>query len=228
MAITTTVTFSDILSYHQAELDDYRDAHDELTEYARDEYGDHRAEWGEDITSLLLLVTESAKTVEQRINFIERVQDEYDGSEFTIKMLSGRELSEIESELRMTAQKRDTDIQQLSSERKMETLDRAITSAPEGFPSDDDGNPEASNAPNALALSLHEQVQLLNQSGETGFRAAGFGDELDSALSGMFGSPKSAAKPSERSDLLESAAQPSGDSVSAKPESDSDATPDTT
>lgn len=219
MAISTTITFADIVAYHRDELDEAREAYDELLDYAREEHGDERAEWPDDIVAVASILDEHAKTIQQRINFIQRVADEYDGSEFTLKMLSGRELSEIETELRMTAQKRDTDPESLTAERKMETVDRAVTKAPEGFPHDD-GDPRPSDAPNPLALSLHEQVQLLNQSGETDFRAEGFADELLAALPATSDNPSDAAEPSSVSKQIDAASPPSGDSSSEKPTPD--------
>lgn len=227
MPITTTITFADIVAYHEAELDETREAYDEAVNYATDEYGDERAEWGEDLTAIVSILDEHAKTLQQRINLIQQVSDDYDGSEFVIKMLSGRELSDIETDLRMTAQQRDTDPQNLTSERKMETVDRAVVSAPEGFPTDDDGDPMPSDAPNPLALSLHEQVQQFNQAGDTDFRAEGFADELLAALPATSGTPSDAESPSDVSATIDDASAPSGDSSSTKRGPDADDSPAT-
>jgi hypothetical protein len=140
-------------------------------------------------------------------------------------MLSGRELSEIETELRMTAQAQDVEPDQLQAEKKMDVVDAAVADAPEETPHED-GDPRPSREPNPLSTALFEQVQQLNQSGETDFRAEGFGETLLSVLNGVSANPSDAGPPSAPSPPNGSDAQPPGDSASGKPEQADGGMPD--
>jgi hypothetical protein len=211
MPLTTTITFADLIAHYRDELSDYEDAYDELTAYGESEYGDQRAEWPDELTVSLHLINEGVKTTERRIHALERFANEYESQEFEIKMLSGRELADIETELRMTAQAKDTEVDQLQAEKKMAVVDAAVTDAPEEVPRED-GDPVPSHEPNALATSLFEQVQLLNQSGDTDFRPEGFGEALVGALQGVSANPNGADPSSEPSPPDAESAPPPGDS----------------
>ena len=225
MPITTTVTFADLIRHYEAELTEYREAYDELTDYAEAEYGENRAEWPDELTVSLYTISEGVKTIQNRVNALERFQDAYDTGTFELKMLSGRELSEIETELRMTAQAQDVEPDQLQAEKKMDVVDAAVVDAPAETPHED-GDPKPSEEPNPLSTALFEQVQQLNQSGETDFRAEGFGETLLSVLNGVSVNPSDSGESSAPSPPDESDARPLGSSASERPEQATDATPD--
>jgi len=190
VSITTTVTWADLLNRTTEELDDLRDAYEELKDLAIEEYGDDAVDrtlpndpdlLDADERDLWVYRTQmeqynSAKqSIEQRANVLKRIQDEYGEGDFEIRMLTGEETVEIETELRMLAQERDTSIDVVQSKRNTQTVDAATVAAPDEFPTED-GSPVPSKAPNALTLALWEQVNRFNNSGATDFQASGFGD----------------------------------------------------
>lgn len=219
MPLTTTVTFGDMVAHYLDERDEYQDAYDDLVAYGEEEYGDNRAEWPDELTVSLYTISEGVKTIENRIHALRRFADEYETNAFEVKMLSGRELSDIETELRMTAQAKDVEVDHLQAEKKMAVVDAAVMDAPEETPHED-GDPKPSEEPNALATSLFEQVQLLNQSGDTDFRPEGFGEELVGALQGVSANPDASEPSAKNSPPDDTTTPPPGNSTSAKQKPD--------
>ena len=191
MTITTTVTWDDLLSAATDDLGDLREAYDELREQAIEEYGedalnrtlpsdpeqldaDERDLWVYQVQ--IQQYDEAAKSIQQREHVLERLRDEYNGDGFKIRMLTGEETVEIETELRMLAQDEDTSIEVIQSKRNTRTVDTATVNAPDGVPHED-GEPKPSQAPNALTLSLWEQINRFNNAGATDFRPEGLGDD---------------------------------------------------
>jgi hypothetical protein len=188
--ITTEVTWADLRSAYDDELADLRDAYDELTEQAREEYGE---DWqdrpmprnpdalGDDERDLWVYqqqaaqYDQAAQSIQKRQHMLDRLADEYGDGDFEIKMLTGEETMQIETELRTLAQERGIDVSVIQVRRNALTVDKATVDAPEGVPRED-GSPVPSECPNALTLALWDQVEAFNNAGETGFRAAGFGD----------------------------------------------------
>lgn len=212
-AITTDVTFADLRAQYDDELDDLRKAHNELIDHALEEYGhDEGHEWPESIRAAVEAYDEAGKSIQRRQHVLDRLREEYGEGAFTITMLSGAELMDVETELRMEANKRGVQPSTLQALRQQLTVDAATTGAPEGVPRDDDGSPVPSECPNPLTLALYDQVEALNTAGETGFRAPGFGEETTGAASASSGRPTSSGTPSSMS-------APTGD---ARPQPGSD------
>lgn len=190
MSITTTVTWADLRNAHAAELDDLRDAYEEIREQATKEYDadaldrtlpDDPALLDDDDKALyvyqqqLAQYEQAAESIQKRTAMLERLEDEYGSSDFEIKMLTGNETMEIETELRMLAQQKDTSLDVVQIKRNALSVDKATVDAPEDLPREK-GSPTPSQAPNALTLSLWEQVEQFNNAGTLDFRAEGFGD----------------------------------------------------
>jgi hypothetical protein len=179
--VTTTVTFHDLQHAYDAELDELEAAYEDVAAEATDEHGDDaldRRDPGDDLAQLQAQAEayeQAGMAIQSRQHSIQRLADEYEGNRFKVKMLSGRELMDIEAELRARAQQRDVSAESLQSERKALVVDAATVEAPEGIPHED-GTPVPSECPNPLTLALYEQVERLNQAGDTDFRAPGFGD----------------------------------------------------
>lgn len=191
MTITTTVTWADLLNSTTDELPTLREAYDELEALATDEYGEDALDrplpqdpdlLEDDERNLWVYRTqmeqydEAAKSIQQREHVLEQLKEEYGDGPFEIKMLSGDETVEIEIELRMLADQRDTSVEKIQTKRNTLVADAATVDAPEGIPTED-GSPKPSDAPNALTLALWEQINQFNNSGATDFRAPGFGDD---------------------------------------------------
>jgi hypothetical protein len=192
MTITTTVTWADLLNRTTEELAELREAYNELRAKAVDEYGDDALDRTlpsdpelvpDDDMDLWVYRTqleqydEAAKSIQRREHILQELRDEYGDGEFEIRMLTGQETVEIETDLRMLAQDRDVSMDVIQSRRNTRTVDAATVDAPEGVPRDDDGSPVPSNAPNALTTSLWEQVERFNNAGATDFQPGGFGDD---------------------------------------------------
>lgn len=183
MTITTTVTFHDLSAQYDDELADLRAAYEDTVALARERYGDDAmdtnpsgVENGDDLAQLQQTAeayNEAGKSIQQRQHALETLADEYDGDEFTVAMLSGSELMDIETELRMAAQSKDTDPAVMQAKRKGMVVDAATVDAPDGIT-------DPSDAPNPITLSLYDVVERLNQGGTPDFRAPGFGDEAPS------------------------------------------------
>jgi len=191
MPITTTVTWADLRQALTTERADLRDAYDELRAQATDEYGDDALDQTlpddpdavdperKDLwvyQSQIKRYQQAAQTIDQRLNLLDRLQSEYGDGDFEIKLLSGSETMDIETELRMEANQQNVSLDALAVQRNARTVDAATVDAPEGVPTDDDGSPTPSECPNGLTLALYQQINDLNSAGETGFTAAGFGD----------------------------------------------------
>jgi hypothetical protein len=209
---TTTLTFDDLRAQYDDELDELRDAWNELTEHIRDEWGDDALDFNpaqaDSLDSEAMerlgavqatreMYDESGKSIQRRQHALDALADEYGGDEFELRMLTGNELMQIETDLRMEANRRDVDVQLLQSERKGQVVDMATVSAPEGIPTDDEGSPTPSEAPQAIMLALYEQAEQLNNAGTTDFRAPGFGDGDGSGRSSSSVTP-TASGPSPR------------------------------
>lgn len=189
--ITTTVTWADLKDSPREERADLEDAREELVEQAREDYGegalsetlpqdpddvadDRRKLW---VYQQQLQQFEQAKqSIENRLNFLDLMADEYPEGEFELKMLTGNETMEVETELKMLAQQKDVSLDTIYHRRNVLVADKATVDAPEDFPTDADGSPKPSDAPNNCVLSLWEQINHLNNAGQVDFRPEGFGD----------------------------------------------------
>lgn len=213
MNITTTVTWDDLRADADAELSDLRDAHDELTDLATDEYGDgalnrplpsdpdavpedHLRLWA--IQQRAEQVDEAAKQLQKRKEVLAFLRDELGDDPFKIKMLTGEETMAIEAEIRGLAQSEDEPSPALVQlKRNGMTVDAATVDAPAGVPraGDDEDDPLPSKAPNALTMALWQQVERFNTAGATDFRAAGIGERnrVASGPSGPSPTPSDAA-----------------------------------
>jgi hypothetical protein len=199
MSITAQITWSDLTAVYNTELNDLRDAYDELCTQAESEYGEG---WqSHPATDETLQVyqqqanqyDEAAKSIQKRQHLLGQLKAEYGNGEFELKMLTGEETMQVETELRMLAQQEDVSIDVIQIRRNSLTVDAATVGAPEGVPRDDDGSPVPSECPNALTLALWEQVESLNNAGETGFRAEGFGDTTGLSTAGTSATPTPSA-----------------------------------
>lgn len=228
--ITTAVTFDDLASAYDDELDDLRDAYDDVTDLATDRFGDDALDRPvpsdadaapDDLTELVVLqqqalaYNEAAKQIQQRQHVIGRLADAYGDAPFEIAMLTGAELMDIETELRMEANKRGVNVTALTALRQQLVVDAATVDAPDAVPRDDDDSPVPSECPNPLTLALYEQVETLNAAGDTGFTAPGF--EPAGGLgpaSGVSDAPMPAGEPSKPSSPTPATddSMPAGDS----------------
>lgn len=216
MPIDTTVTWDDLIAAQETELDDLRESYGEVTDLAREEHGDDALDRplpsdldavDDDKQDLAVLQQQaammdaSAKVLQRRIHLLETLQEELGDGDFTIKMLSGQEAMNVEVDLRTDAEARDGDTQTVQLVRNQRTTDAAVTDAPDGVPTDDEGSPLPSECPNALVNSLFEQVQRFNAAGAADFRAEGFGGPgpAASAASGSSATPSDSAIPSANS-----------------------------
>lgn len=208
-AITTTVTWADLQSAYDDELADLREAYDELVAKATETYGADALDQlvTDDDSDLRVYQTQAeqydqaAKTLQKRQHVIERLAEQYGDGAFEIKMLTGSETMDIETELRMEAQQSDLSMEALNIRRNALTVDTATVDAPEGVPRDDDGSPTPSECPNPLTLALWEHVERYNNAGATDFRPAGFGEDSPDPTPTDVASvpPTSASEPSEPS-----------------------------
>lgn len=193
--VTTTVTFADLAAQYDDELADLRDAYEETVALAREDYGEdamgRRIPRDMDDDALADLAAlqrsaaaydESGKQIQKRQHALERLADQYDGDAFRIKMLSGAELMDIGTELRMLATQRDVEKDALDDQRQALVVDAAVVDAPEGVPTDDDGDPEPSRAENPLTIALYEAVERLNSTGSVDFRAPGFAESAPAVV----------------------------------------------
>lgn len=210
---TATVTIQDLIASYQQELDDLRDAYEETQDHIQDEYGDDALdqppEGGDDegdpdkleaLQQQCMVMNEQAKLLQSRIHALESLRDDHGPAEFSLKMLSGSELMDIETELRMQAQSAGVDPSVLQSTRQRLAVDAAVVEAPDWVPRDSDGSPEPSGCVNPLTMALYEHVENLNNSGAVDFRAPGFDDEPRGVASGTSGVRKPSAgslKPSD-------------------------------
>ena len=179
--LTTTVTWNDLIHHYDDELSDLTDAYNELQALADDEYGDDALsnpptdEQQQALQQQAQRYEEAVETIQKRQHVLEQLREEYGDGDFEIKMLSGSETMDIETELRMEAQQRGVDVDVIQTKRNALTVDAATVEAPEDVPTDDSG-PIPSECPNALTLSLWELVELYNNSGSVDFQPAGVGN----------------------------------------------------
>jgi hypothetical protein len=231
MDITTTVTWQDLREAQQRDLDELREAYDELRDAATDEYGDDALTQPvpddytaiEDDARLKLAVyqqqaqmyEQSAKTLQKRLNLLDVLESELGGEPFKIKMLSGEEAMATEVDLRTDVQASgDGGERELQLKRNKATVNAATVDAPDGVPRDDDGSPVPSECPNALVNALFGKVEKFNSAGDPDFRGAGFGGPTGAGSTPAVSSaPRSdASTPSESSAPSVTDAQPRGDS----------------
>lgn len=223
---TTTLTFEDLAAQYDDELAELREAWDELTEYIREEYGDAALEWdptaADDLDSdeMERLGTiqatreaydEAGKSLQQRQHALRTLAEEYGDDPFTIRMLTGQQLMDVETDLRMEANRRDVDVGVIQNHRKGLVVDAATVAAPDGVPTED-GDPVPSECPQPLTLALYEQVERLNESGAVDFRAPGFGGADASGPPSTSATPTTSGVSSEPSVPTDSDSPPSGDS----------------
>lgn len=197
--ITQTVTFDDMIAAYDDELAEFRDAYEEIDAYAAEEHGENHSEWPMELIQLAAMYEEAGKQIQQRQHVLEVLGEKYDGDAFKIKMLTGEETMDLDVQMRAKAQERGVGVEAMQSYRKGLTADTATVSAPEGFPTDEDGSPKPSAAGNPLTFAIFEQVEQLNQAGSTDFRAPGFGDGDNSIVSGMSEAPTNARPASNTS-----------------------------
>lgn len=199
MTITTTVAWADLHAALDDELAEVEAAYDDLADHATEEYGD---EWRtapatDDTLSALQEQAErydqTAKSIQQRRQMLDRLKDEYGSGDFEVKLLTGSETMQIETDLRLEAQQRDIDLAVIQTKRNALTVDAAVTDAPEGVPRDDEGSPTPSECPNALTLALWEQVERFNNAGDPDFTAAGLSDASDTTTSVTSATPTPAS-----------------------------------
>jgi hypothetical protein len=182
MTITTIVTWADLTAAYDTELDDLREAYDELCTQAEHEYDDgwRSQPAAEEILQIYQQQAqqydEAAKSIQKRQHLLNQLKEKYGDGGFELKMLTGEETMQVETELRILAQQEDVSVDVIQVRRNVLTVDAATVDAPEDIPRDDEGSPVPSECPNGLTLALWEQVESLNNAGETGFRAEGFGD----------------------------------------------------
>jgi len=190
MPITQTVTWADLRAELSDELSELRDAYDEIRGKAIDEYGedavdrtlpddpDMVADENRDLWTYQRQIqqyNQAKQSIDRRVNVLERLEDEVGSGDFEIKMLTGSETMDIETRLRLKAQERNTDVDTIQHLRELWVVDEATVDAPDGVPRED-GSPQPSACPNALATSLYERINRLNNAGATDFQTAGFGD----------------------------------------------------
>ena len=191
MPITQTVTWADLHAELSDELAELRDAYDEIREQAIDEYGedaldrtlpddpDNVADENRDLWTYQRQIdqyNQAKQSIDRRINVLERLEDEVGSGDFEIKMLTGNETMDIETRLRLKAQERNTAVDTIQHLRELWVVDAATVDAPDGVPRDDDDSPLPSECPNALATSLYERINKLNNAGAADFQTAGFGE----------------------------------------------------
>lgn len=211
-SITTTVSFSDLAGQYDSELDDLRDAHNELVSHALEEYGDDGHEWPESVRATIDAYEAAGKQIQRRQHSLDQLTGEYDDGTFTLAMLSGADLMEIETDLRVEARERDADVNDLQALRQQLTVDAATVDAPAGVPTGDDGSPLPSECPSPLTLSLYDQVERLNTAGAVDFRAPGFEAGTSGVASPSSDRPTSSGTSSSVSAPTDGASPPRGDS----------------
>lgn len=196
-AITTTVTWEDLISAYDAELQEYHEAYSDLEVLATDEFdADLTTPTSDDELSAIqqqaARYDAAAQELDKRQHVLENLRDELGDGPFELKMLTGQETMRIERELRMEAHEQDIPVSVIQTKRNQMVADTATVDAPEGIPRGEDG-PEPSQAPNALTLALFEQIERYNNAGATDFRPAGCGDETASLQSAS--SPRPSSSP---------------------------------
>jgi hypothetical protein len=211
MTITTTITWSELIGQYDDEREQYEQARAEIGEVAAEEYGDDWREQSVPSDPDLLDPEErdlyvyhlqdaqlrnSIQSCDKRQNVLETIQDHYGDGEFEVRMLTGQETMDIETDLRMAAQREGVDVDALEVRRKGNVVDRATVAAPEGIPTDDSGSPVPSDAEDALTQSLWEMVNRFNSTGSVDFQTA---DRGDTAAPSPTAAPSATPTPSTES-----------------------------
>jgi len=185
VTITTTLTWADLRAAYADELADLKDAYHEVAGVAADEY-DAGLETVAPDDDRLQALKANARQFEQAVeeiqknrHVLEQLEAEYGDGAFEIKMLSGDEVLENDTELKLQADRRGVPVETLQHKRNALVVDAATVDAPDGVPTDDSGSPVPSDAPNPLTFALWEQVEQLNDAGETDFTPAGVSDGGD-------------------------------------------------
>lgn len=200
MSITTTITWTNLKNQYSDQLSDLEEAHQELKDQITEEFGDDAltrqvpqpSEFADALTDenadlerlavykqLASQYEQSKAKLDSHRALLERLEGEYGDGEFEVKMLSGREVMDLETQLRMEAnQEDDVDAQVLGMWRNADTVDAAVVDAPEGIPRDEEGSPTPSECPEGLVNALYDQVQKFNSAGDTGFTPRGFDADL--------------------------------------------------
>jgi hypothetical protein len=204
MTLTTTITFADLITAVKDELDDLEAQYDDTkalieAEWDADPFDMELPDLSdvddEDTMQLVGLamnamqLEESAKESQKRLHVLKQLREEYDDGRFELRMLTGQEVMDIETQLKMKAQREGVDRGAVNHERHAKVADTCVVDAPEGFPTDDDGDPKPSDGPQALMFALYNQCERLNSSGATDFTAPGFGDATASTATGASAPP---------------------------------------
>lgn len=179
-AITTTVTWDDLIEHYDDERATYREAYDDLVAHLDAEY-DAAVDTptsDDDVTAIQQQAARYEQAVEQtqkRQHVLGQLRDAVGEGDFEIKMLSGRETMRLEREVREAVDE-DTPMGVVQTMRNQRTVDVAVVDAPAGVPHAD-GEPVPSEAPNALTLALWDHVEAFNSAGDVDFQPAGCGDD---------------------------------------------------
>jgi len=185
VTITTTLTWADLRAAYADELQDLKDAYHEVAGVAADEYSDGLETVAPDDDRLQALKAnarqfeQAVEEIQKNRHVLEQLEAEYGPGAFEIKMLSGDEVLENDTELKLQADRRGVPVETLQHKRNALVVDAATVDAPDGVPTDDSGSPVPSDAPNPLTFALWEQVERLNDAGETDFTPAGVSDGGD-------------------------------------------------
>jgi len=189
MTLTTTVTWDELIAQYDAERAEYADARAEIDAVATEEYGE---EWREqnvpqdpdlvpdDRMDLYVYQLQAAQldnsiqSCDNRQDVLRTIREHYGAGDFEIKMLSGQETMDIETELRMFAEREGVEMDAVEAKRHGDMVDAAVVDAPDGIPSDD-GDPTPSECPDPLVKSLWEVVNRFTTTGSVDFQSGGRG-----------------------------------------------------
>lgn len=194
MATTTTVTFGDLAAQYDSELEDYRDAYEQLRAVGRERFGEgwlddpvqpteEDLEAGTDTAEQYQLqraaqqYAQAAENTEEMQHAIETFGGRYDGDAFEIKALTGSETIEMEMELRTLANQSDIDDDLVEVKRKELLVNTATVDAPPEVPTDEDGTPTPSACEQRIMFALADYISAYNSAGDVDFTAAGFDAE---------------------------------------------------
>jgi len=229
MPTTTSVSFADLAAQYDSELDDYREAYDELREVGRDRYGEgwlddpvqpteQDIEEGTDTAEQYRLqraaqqYARAAENTEEMQHAIDAFGDRYDGDTFEVAALTGSETIEMEMELRTLANQQDIDSDLVEVKRKELLVNAATVDAPEGVPTDDEGSPRPSECEQRIMFALADYISAYNSAGDVDFTAAGFDAEPRPAPGASSATPTDSATSSAPSPPTDDAPPSRGDS----------------
>jgi hypothetical protein len=207
--ITTTVTWADLAGQYDDELETLREAYSEL-----------EAEYGPDLTNgdapdeavaQALQYDQAVQSIEKRQNVLETLSDQFGAGDFEIKMLSGQESMQIETELKMKASNMNAEFGDIQHERNAMVADAATVDAPDGVPRED-GSPKPSELPNPAILSLWEVIERFTSTGSVDFRPEGCGfSDRARRISAESATPTAPEMPSSGTEPSEPSAPEAGD-----------------